>query len=165
MFFRIVKIALFVVILAVVSVVGLFFIKPALLVNVYRGVDERTIWIETKHLPIRKLISDTNSYKFFDIQWSPNNRQFAFYDFVRLEWVNKEWALKVVDARFFTIKTIFIGPDKTGEYKWLDDNTIRVYVSAGSGVRIYRDINIDVSEPFIASDHMSPEYWTPEKTF
>lgn len=165
MSFRIIKIALLIIMSVGVGLAGLFFIRPSLLVNVYRGTDETTIWIEMKHLPVKRLISDTDNYKFSDIQWSPNKRMFAFYDFVRLEWVNKEWALKIVDARTLKIKTIFIGDYKTGQYRWIDNDNIRVYEGAGSGVRIYRNIDINIPEPFIAADHMSPEYWTPEKTF
>ncbi len=162
MFFRIIKIALLITISVGVCLAGLFFVCPAFLVDVYRGADERTVWIKTKHLPIKKLTSDTDSYKFSDIQWSPNKRMFAFYDFVRLEWATKEWALKIVDARTLKTKTIFIGDYKTGQYKWIDNESVRVYEGAGSGVRIYRDIDINVSEPVIAADHLSPEYWTPE---
>ncbi len=165
MSFRIIKISLLIIIFVGIGLAGLFFIRPNLLVDVYRGTDETTIWIEVKHLPVKKLVSGNDSYKFFDIQWSPNNRQFAFLDFVRLEWATKEWALKIVDARTLKIKTVFIGDYKTGQYKWIDSKTIRVYEGAGSGVRIYHDLDIDIAEPFVAADHMSPEYWTPEKTF
>jgi len=63
------------------------------------------------------------------------------------------------------IKNIFIGDYKTSGYRWIDNETIRVYVSAGRGVRIYRDIDINIREPFIAAEHPTPEYWMPEKTF
>ncbi|MFH1048732.1 MAG: hypothetical protein V1732_03650 [Patescibacteria group bacterium] len=89
----------------------------------------------------------------------------AFYDFTREEIFNKEWSLKVINPRIFEVKTIFIGDYKTSEYRWIDNETIRVYVSAGSGVRIYRDIDIDIREPFIAAEHTMSEYWTPEKIF
>lgn len=165
MFFRIVKIALLSTISAGVGLTCLFFIRPNLLVNVYRGIDETTIWIEMKHLPIKKIISDTDQYKFSDLQWSPDGKFLAYYDFVRLEWANKEWALKIVDARTLKTKTVFIGDYKTGQYRWIDSEKIRVYEGAGSGVRTYRDIDIEIDNPIIAVDDYSSGNWTPEKTF
>lgn len=143
----------------------LFLFFPSSVVEIYRGEDEKTIWVKVKYLPIKKIISDTNKYKAPDVSWSPNKKLLAFGDLVRIETFNKEWALKIIHVRTFKIKTVFIGDYKTSEYKWIDNEIIRVYVSAGSGVRIYRDININTPKPFIAIDHMLPEYWTPEKTF
>lgn len=143
--------------------ISVFFFSPSLIVDVYRGEDEQSIWIKTKFFPLKKEISDTSSYKAPNIQWSPDKNHLAFYDFTREEIFDKEWSLKVINPRFFEVKTIFIGDYKTNEYRWIDNKTIRVYVSAGSGVRIYRDIDINIREPFIAAEHTSPEYWTPEK--
>lgn len=143
--------------------ISAFFFSPALIIDVYRGEDEESVWIKTKIFPLKKEISGTSSYKAPDVQWSPNKNHLAFFDFMREEIYNKEWFLKIVNPRTLGIKTIFVGDYKTSEYRWIDNRTIRVYVSAGSGVRIYRDIDIDVQEPFIAADHPTPEYWTPEK--
>ncbi|MCG2809596.1 MAG: hypothetical protein L6275_04645 [Candidatus Portnoybacteria bacterium] len=143
----------------------MFFIYPSSLIEIYRGNDEKTIWIKTKHFPLKKEISGTDSYKAPDIQWSPDKNHLAFFDFMREEIYNKEWFLKIINSRTLRIKTIFIGDYKTSGYQWIDNKTIRVYVSAGSGVRIYRDIDINIREPFIAAEHMTPEYWIPEKNF
>lgn len=140
-----------------------FFICPSSLIEIYRGNDEKTIWVKTMYFPFKKEISSTDSYKAPDIQWAPDKNHLAFFDFMREEIYNKEWFLKIVNPRTLRIKTIFIGDYKTSEYRWIDNKTIRVYVSAGSGVRIYRDIDINIREPFIATEHTSPEYWTPEK--
>lgn len=159
------KISISILIIFVLLYVSIFFLSPSTVINIYRGENEKTIWVKTKLAPFKKEISGTDSYKFFDLKWSPNKKHLAFYDFTREEIFEKEWSLKIFDPRIFKTKIIFIGDYKTGEYKWIDDKTIRVYVGAGSGVRIYRDLNIDTREPFIASDHMTPEYWVPEKTF
>lgn len=154
-------------IIALVSIfliyISVFFFSPSLIIDVYRGEDEKSIWMKTKFFPFKKEISGTDSYKAPDIQWSPGENHLAFYDFTREEIYNKEWSLKVINPRTLGVKTIFIGDYKTSEYQWIDDKIIRVYVSAGSGVRIYRDIDIDIREPFIAAEYISPEYWTPEK--
>lgn len=165
MCFRIAKIIFILLLIIGTALTCIFVIYPRALIKIYRGDDEKTIWVEMKYLPVKKLISDTDNYKFYDLQWSPNDKYLAFYDFVGLETFNREWGLKIVNVRNFKIKTIFIGDYKTGQYKWIDNRTVRVYEGAGSGVRIYRDIDINIAAPFIAAEHMSPEYWTPEKTF
>lgn len=142
-----------------------FLVSPFSVLDIYRGDDEKTIWAQIWGLPLKKEISGTDSYKAPDLQWSPDRLHLAFFDFVREEIYNKEWFLKVYSPRFFQVKTIFIGDWRTSRYKWLDNDTIRVYVSAGSGVRIFRGIDINITGPFIANDNMSPTYWIAEKTF
>lgn len=145
--------------------ISIFFFSPSSIVDIYRGGDEKSIWVKTKYFPFKKEISGTDSYKAPNIQWSPDKNYLVFLDFVREEIYNKEWFLKIINPRTLRVKTIFIGDYKTSEYYWIDNKTIRVYVSAGSGVRTYRDIDIDIREPFIAAEYTSPENWTPEKTF
>ena len=165
MFFRIIKFISLLLFITGLFVVVIFFIDPSSLIYIYRGADEKTIWAESKHLPIKKIISDTSFFKAPNTEWSPDSKHFSFFDFVRLEWATKEWALKIVDTRFFTIKTIFVGDYKTSEYFWINNDTVRVYVSAGSGAVAYRDININIDKPIIKVDDWSSGDWTPEKTF
>ena len=165
MFFRIVKIFIFFLVVAFFEIVGIFLYRPSLMIDAYRGVDEKSIWIESRYFDFQRKVSDTDQYKFYDLQWSPNGRYFSYYDFVRLERAEKEWALKVFDARFFSTKIIFIGDDHTGAYDWIDDSTIRVCAGAGSGVRTCRKINIHIQQPIVAVDDYSSGAWTPEKTF
>lgn len=140
-----------------------FLFLPSQVLEFYRGSNETTIWVKVKYLPIEKEISGTDSYKHFDLNWSPNKRHLVFSDFIDEETYNKEWAIKIINPRTFQVKTIFIGTNFTSRCKWISNDTVRVYVTAGSGVRIYRDININIKEPFIAADHLTPEYWVPEK--
>jgi len=70
-----------------------------------------------------------------------------------------------VDARFFSTKIIFIGDYHTGAYDWMDDNTIRVCASSGSGVRSCRNINIHVKQPIVAVDDYGSGNWDMIKTF
>lgn len=135
------------------------------MVDIYRGENQESIWLEVKYLPIKKIISNTIFFKAPNTRWSPDGKRFSYFDFVRLEWANKEWALKIFDARFFSTKTIFIGDYKMSEYMWLNNDTIRVYEDAGSGVRQFRDININVTDPIVAVDDYISGSWTPEKTF
>ncbi len=161
---NIVTILLGVIAVMALSGIILFFVSPFSVMDVYRDEDEKHIMAEFKFLPFKKEISGTDYFKFQDT-WSPDKKYIAFLEFAREEIYEKEWLLKIFDPRIFKAKTIFIGTGKTSNYAWLNDNTIRVYVNAGSGVRIYRDIDINTPEPFIAADHKTPEYWIPEKTF
>lgn len=160
-----VKILIYLLIIAITVPIIVFFVSPFLALEIYRGEDEKTVWVKIWGLPLKNEISGTDSYKDSGLEWSPNKSHLAFYDFVREKIYDKEWFLKVYNPRFFQVKTVFIGDYRTSAFKWLDDSTIRVYVSAGSGVRIYRDININEAGPFIAAEHESPAYWVPEKTF
>lgn len=144
---------------------GVWFFVPYKIIDIYRGQDERTIWAEIKFFGIQREISGTYSYKSPNVHWSPNKRYFSFSDFVREEIYDKEWFIKIVDLRTLKVKTIFIGINKTSMHQWIDNDTVRVYISAGTGVRIYRDIDINIAEPFIAINYMDPKYWVPEKTY
>lgn len=166
MLFRVIKILILLIVLVISTIVVVYLKNPHSLIYIYVGDDDKTVWLETKYVPFKKIISDTDFYKFSETaQWSPNDRYFSYYDFVRLEWINKEWALKIFDAKFFKTKIIFIGPDKTSEYEWIDDNNIRVCVGAGSGVRTCRNIEIRIDKPVVAVDDYSSGNWTLEKTF
>lgn len=151
--------------LVIVGYTSMFFVSPATLVDVYRGDDEKTIWIKTKHLPIKTIISNTSEYKAPEVLWSPDKKHVSYLDRVEEDTYNKVWALKIFDPRILKNKTIFVGNWKTSRHKWVDKRTVRTYVTAGSGVRIYKDTDINVAKPFIAIDHVSEGYFTPEKTF
>ena len=165
MFFKIAKILLFFLIIFVLTTVCIFFVNPHSLVYLYVGEDNKTIVAETKYIPIKKIVARANFEISPDAEWSPNDGYFSYFDFVRLEFAKKEWALKIINTRTLVVKTIFIGDFRVSEYDWLNDGTIRVYVSAGSGVRVYRDININVSQPIIMIDDWESGAWVPEKTF
>ncbi len=122
----------------------------------------KEIYLKIKPFGFSFQITHTDRHK-SNLEWSPNKKYVAFYENVREptdESFDREWALKIINPRTLKIKTIFIGDYHTSNYQWIDDKTIRVYVNAGTGVKIYRDIDINISQSFIASEHMSPEFWT-----
>ena len=165
MFFRIVKIISFFTVVAVLEVIGIFLYCPSLIIDAYRGDDETSIWVTARHFDFQRKISDTDNYKFDDLQWSPNGRFLSYYDYVALRVFDKEWALKVVDVRFFLTKTIFIGDYHTSFYDWLDDNTIKVCAGAGSGVKQCRVIDINIKQPIVAVDNYDSGNWNAERIF
>lgn len=153
---------------AVSIYVLVFFLRPSLVVDFYRSSNEHDIFVRVKPFGIEKEISGTPHYKANDGQWSPQKTYFAYFDNIQ-EYTEqpfaREWALQVVDPRNFVNRTIFIGDYKISEYKWIDNNTVRVYVSAGSGVRIYRDMPATAKQAFVAADHLDSSFWIPERTF
>lgn len=136
-----------------------FYLNPFNSVYVYVGADNSSIWIEGNPLSFRKEVSRTKSYKSSNLEWSPNKNYVSFYDNVReTPDMTREWFLKIFNPRTFSVRTIFIGPWVTGDYKWLDDNTIRAYAGACSSCRQYCDINIHRREPLIFVEKGNSEY-------
>lgn len=147
-----------------------FLIKPSLILDFYiyprdlEAFSPREVFLEIKPFSIDIKFTHNRNFKSDDLNWSPNKKYVAFYERIMEPAENpydKEWALKIIDPRTFRIKTIFIGGIKTGEYQWLDDYTIRAYINPSAEVRAYRDISINIYEPFVVAEHKSPEFWTP----
>lgn len=148
--------------LSVIAVIVItFYFYPSLFVNFYVSNNEESIWVITSPISFNWKILDTASEN-NDLSWSPDKRHLVYTDFVREVVHDKEYFIKVIDVRMLKIRTVFIGTYHTSHYRWLDNNTIRVYVSAGSGVRIYRDIDIHLKEPFVAVEHQEPKYWVAQ---
>lgn len=136
-----------------------FYINPYEYLYVYLGNDGSSVWVEGNPVSLKKEISGTKSQKNFDIKWSPNSNYVAFYDNVRESPdMSKEWFLKIFNPRTFSVRTIFISPWVTGNYQWLDGDTIRAYAGACSGCKSYCDINIHRREPFIFGKDKDPEH-------
>lgn len=161
---KIIKILVALLISIVVIVSVIFYFSPSLFVDFYISGDERSIWAEGKIIPFWVETSGTNTHKLNDLKWSPDKKHLVYTDFVREVIYDKEYFIKVINARTLKTKTIFIGTYHTSHYRWLNNDTVRVYVSAGSGVRIYRDIDIHLKEPFVAIEHLNgdPYLWTPQ---
>jgi len=140
----IVLLCLIIAILMAIFIIS-FYLNPSGSMYVYLGNDESSVWAEGNPISFRKKISGTNSYK-TNLKWSPNGNFVAFYDNIReAPDMDREWFLKIFNPRTFSIKTVFIGPWVTGDYRWLDDSTIRAYAGACSGCRSYCDIDIHIS--------------------
>jgi len=154
-------ITLLIFIVGITSVV--FYFHPSLFVDFYVSNDGESIWVTTSPVTFSWKILDTSS-EHNDLSWSPDEKYLAYTDFAREVLYEKEYFIKIINPRTLKAKTVFIGTDHTSHYRWLDNNTIRVYVSAGSGVRIYRDIDIHLKKPFVAIEHLNgePSLWTPQ---
>lgn len=149
----------------------IFFFQPSKILHFYISPQEfefsnqKEIFFEIKPFSIDIQLTDTQKHK-SHLTWSPNKKYLAFAERIMEPAENpfdREWAIKIINPKNFRIKTIFIGDDHTSEHQWLNDNTIRIYINAGTGVRAYRDIDINIPEPFIFAERKSPEFWTPIK--
>ena len=58
MFFRILKIIIFFVIVAIFEIVAIYLYRPSLMIDAYRGDDETNIWITTRYFDFQRKISD-----------------------------------------------------------------------------------------------------------
>ncbi len=152
-------IALVVFILTVSFIIFYFF--PSLFIDFFISYDKKSIWVKTSPIIFSWEILDTSSES-DDLSWSPDEKHLAYTDFVREVIYDKEYFIKIIDPKTLRVRTVFIGDYHTSHYRWLDNNTIRVYVSAGSGVRIYRDIDIHLKESFVAVYHLDPKYWVAQ---
>lgn len=148
-----------------------FLIQPSLILDFYISPWElessgpREVFLGMKPFSMNIKFTHTQNFK-SHLFWSPNKKYISFYERVMEPAENpydREWALKVINPRNFKIKTIFIGDSQTGQYQWLDNDTIRAYINAGTGVKAYRDIDINIKEPFVVAEHKSPEFWVPVK--
>ncbi|PJE57693.1 MAG: hypothetical protein COU82_00540 [Candidatus Portnoybacteria bacterium CG10_big_fil_rev_8_21_14_0_10_38_18] len=149
-----------------------FLIQPSLILDFYiypsdlEAPGPREVFFEIKPFSIDIQFTHTGNFKFNDLSWSPNKKYVAFFERILEPAENpydREWALKIINPRTFKMKTIFIGDNKIGKYQWLDDYTIRAYINPCAQARAYRDISINISEPFVVAEHKSPEFWVPVK--
>ena len=131
------------------------------MIYLYVDETEKNIIAESKHVPLKISVFKADYSISEDLKWSYNGRYVGFFNYVSLEWVKKEWALNILDTRFFTVKTIFIGDDHTSNFAWMDNDTIRVCARAGTGVRRCRNIDVAVKQPIVAVDDYSSGAWIP----
>lgn len=98
--------------------------------------------------------------------FSPNRNHIAFIQDVFTE--NDQdydhyYSIQVFDVKNRKEKAIFVGSYKTSGFEWLDNKTIRIYLDAGTGVRVYRDIDINRTQPLM--DDGTNSFWTPDEEY
>lgn len=95
---------------------------------------------------------DRSHIAFIQDVFKENNRDYDRY-----------YSLQVFDVKNRQEKPIFVGSNKTSGFEWLDDNTIQIYLDAGTGVRAYRDVDIHRTEPDIYDG--TDSFWTPDAEY
>lgn len=155
---KIIKILLLIIVSIIIIIAVRFYFHPSGSLDFYISEDERSLFVQGINFYWVKEISGTTSDKGFGLEWAPDKIHLAFTDAVR-ESPEREYFIKIINLRTLNIKTVFIGNDHTNNFKWLDNNTIRVFVGAGSGVRVYKDINIHRSDPLVFVEDVESEDW------
>jgi len=164
---KILKVFLFIVIAIVLLPIITFLASPRQVIDFSDNPVDQKLYIDISfgpietYLPLFKLGSITNnpySYKFY--RWSPDGNHFAYIaDMPESERTEeKDYKIIILNPRTFQRKTVLIS-DYKGSYAWLDNDTIRYFRGAGTGVGVYRDIDINTKQPFIVADHRSPHGW------
>ena len=147
------------VVVAVLCVfIGVFFWQPSWFIDFFVNPVKNEVYVEIKPFGIEQQFTSTGKFKADDVTWSPRKNYVAFFEDIQ-ESYDKEWALKIINPRTFLTRTIFIGNYHLSHYEWHDDHTVRVYINEGSGVRMYRDMSIFVTEPFVDIDHDPLKFW------
>lgn len=95
---------------------------------------------------------DRSYIAFLQDVFKENNRDYDRY-----------YSLQVFDIKNRQEKSIFVGSNKTSGFEWVDNNTIRVYLDAGTGVRAYRDVDIHRTEPDVYDG--TDSFWTPDAEY
>lgn len=166
---KIFKTLLFIVIGVIVLPIITFLINPRHIIDFSDNPVDQKLYadisfgpIET-YFPLFKIGSLTDydlSYYFY--LWSPDGNHFAYIaDLPESERTEeRQLATIILNPRTFQRKIVLIS-DYRGSYAWLNNDTIRYFRGAGTGVGVYGDIDINIKQPFIVGEHESPDGWHP----
>lgn len=97
--------------------------------------------------------------------FSPDKKLIAFVERVFEEYESdwdKYWALKIYNLETDEEKTLVVDDTRMSSYEWLDNNNLRVFHNAGTGVRVYLDVSVNRMSPLFTKDYEGPEIWTPD---
>lgn len=126
--------------------------------------------------PANLLVKYDNIYnqKFDDknaFMYSPDKRYIAFSENV-FEENGENWdryaAVKVFDPKTRTEKTVLVDGHRLSNFEWIEASVLRVYHNAGTGVRAYRDIDVEeFKETLYAQDQVKQglPFWVPDKKY
>ncbi len=100
--------------------------------------------------------------------FSPNKNLIAFVQDVFEEYgsdFDRSWALKIYNVSTGEEKTLVVDDARMSAYEWLDNSKLRVFHSAGTGVRVYLDIAINQASPLFTKDYEGSKIWTPDMEY
>lgn len=99
---------------------------------------------ETEYPPSVTSNEDPNGER-SHFTFSPDKKYIAFIQDVFKEFgedVDRYWALKIFNPATREERSLLIDDSKLSGYDWLDAETLRVFHSAGTGVRVFKDIQV-----------------------
>lgn len=166
---KILKTFLFIIIGILLLPVITFLINPRYVIDFSDNPIDQRLYVDISfgpietYFPLFKIGSLTNydrSYYFY--RWSPDGNHFAYIADVPESERTEERQLSTVilNPRTFQRKIVLIS-DYSGHYAWLDNDTIRYFRGAGTGVGVYRDVDINTKRPLIVEEHKTSDGWHP----
>lgn len=100
--------------------------------------------------------------------FSPNKNLIAFvqnvFEKYGSDW-KRYWALKIFNPKTGDEKTLVVDDERMSSFEWLNDTNLRVFHSAGTGVRVYLDISVNEASPLFTKDYEGPKIWTPDMKY
>ncbi|MDP3997876.1 MAG: hypothetical protein Q8P73_05250 [bacterium] len=130
-----------------------------------------TITTQPTKLPVTSNKNPYGERSLFD--FSPDQKNIAFIEDVFEKYghnYDRYYAVNVFNVESKREKSLLIDTYKISGFEWRNNDTIRVFLDAGTGIRAYRDISIQISKPlifkdFVASSHKPETFWTPDEQY
>lgn len=100
--------------------------------------------------------------------FSPDKKLISFIQNVFEEYGSnwsKYWALKVFNLQTGQEKTLVVDDTKMSAYDWLDNKNLRVFHSAGTGVRVYLDTPVNKDQPLFTREFFGSDIWTLDEEY
>ena len=159
---KILKIFLFIIIAIVLLPIVTFLVNPRQVIDFSDNPVDQKLYVDIEfgpietYFPLFKIgVITKHPYSYNFLQWSPDGNHFAYIaDLSDSERTDEgDYTIVILNPRTFQKKTVLVG-DK-GHYAWVDDDTIRYFRGMGTGVGIYKDININTREPLFVVDDLN----------
>lgn len=118
------------------------------------------------HPTVRSSEDPNGERSLFD--FSPDHSYISFvqnvFDEYGGDWA-RYWAVVVFSPFDGREAKLFVDDTHLSSYQWLDNKTLRVFHSAGTGVRVYLDVFLDQAKPIFSKDFIGSGPWLPDEEY
>lgn len=163
---KILRIFIFIAIAIILLPIITFLVNPRHIIDFSDNPVDQKLYVDISfgpvetYFPLFKIGSITDHpYSYYFRLWSPDGNHFAYIadmpDSERTD--ERDYEIIILNPRTFQRKVVLIG-DK-GRYAWLDNNTIRYFRGMGTGVGMYKDLDINIKEPLTIVDDFKSNDW------
>lgn len=100
--------------------------------------------------------------------FSPDRKLISFVQNVFEEYGNdwnRYWALKVLNLQTGQEKTLVVDDTRMSTYDWLDNEKLRVFHNAGTGLRVYLDVYVKKDQPLFTREYSGPDIWILDEEY
>lgn len=100
--------------------------------------------------------------------FSPDKKLISFVQNVFEEYGSnwsRYWALKVFNLQTGQEKTLVVDDTKMSTYDWLDNENLRVFHNAGTGLRVYLDVYVERDQPLFTREYSGPDIWSLDEEY